>query len=186
MIRVARPPGIPRRGRPRIALLGAALLLLALGGPRPAAARSGAARAKKRTAGLRASCTIHVINGLNVPGKFPKRLRHLKRKLSAQPFKVFLSFKLLRVAKMKLTTGSIARTRLAGPYRLEGQLLGQLLTSKRLRRLRFELALYRRRTRMRPAKRMLKSTLVLDRGGTFFFVGPPHKGGKLVIGITCK
>lgn len=144
------------------------------------------ARAPKATPKLSASCKIHVINGLNTPGKFPASLRHLKRRLKAQPFKVFLSFKLLRVSSMKLATGRIARAKLAGPYRLEGQLISQLLAARHKRRLRFELALYRRRTRFKAAKRMLKTTLVLDRGGTFFFVGPPHKGGKLVIGITCK
>ncbi len=142
--------------------------------------------AKPAAQGLSASCKIHVINGLNVPGKFPPSLRHLKRRLQAQPFKVFLSFKLLRVASMKLATGRIARAKLAGPYRLEGQLISEVLAARHKRRLRFELALYRRRTRYKAAKRMLKTTLVLDRGGTFFFVGPPHKGGKLVIGISCR
>ncbi len=145
-----------------------------------------ARKAKSPPRGLSASCKIHVINGLNVPGKFPASLRHLKRRLGAQPFKVFLSFKLLRVASMKLATGRIARAKLVGPYRLEGQLLSKVLAAPKKRRLRFELALYRRRTRYKAAKRMLKTTLVLDRGGTFFFVGPPHKGGKLVIGISCK
>jgi hypothetical protein len=148
--------------------------------------RAQARKAKPTDRGLRASCKIHVINGLNVPGKFPASLRHLKRRLKAQPFKVFLSFKLLRVASMKLATGRIARAKLAGPYRLEGQLISKVLATRHKHRLRFELALYRRRTRYKAAKRMLKTTLVLDRGGTFFFVGPPHKGGKLVIGITCR
>jgi len=142
--------------------------------------------AKHASTRLSAGCKIHVINGLNVPGRFPASLRHLKRRLQAQPFKVFVSFKLLRVASMKLASGRIARAKLAGPYRLEGQLISQVLASRHKRRLRFELALYRRRTRYKAAKRMLKTTLVLDRGGTFFFVGPPHKGGKLVIGITCQ
>lgn len=145
-----------------------------------------ARKAKHASGGLSAGCRIHVINGLNVPGKFPASLRHLKRRLQAQPFKVFLSFKLLRVASMKLAAGRIARVKLAGPYRLEGQLISQVLASRHKRRLRFELALYRRRTRYKAAKRMLKTTLLLDRGGTFFFVGPPHQGGKLVIGISCK
>jgi len=87
---------------------------------------------------------------------------------------------------MKLATGRIACAKLAGPYRLEGQLISTVLASRHKYRLRFELALYRRRTRYKAAKRMLKTTLVLDRGGTFFFGGGPHKGGKLVIGITCR
>lgn len=145
-----------------------------------------ARKAKHVSGGPSASCKIHVINGLNVPGKFPASLRHLKRRLQAQPFKVFLSFKLLRVASMKLATGRIARAKLAGPYRLEGQLISTIIAARHKRRLRFELALYRRRTRYKAAKRMVKTTLVLDRGGTFFFVGPPYKGGKLVIGITCR
>jgi len=150
------------------------------------APQAHARKAKVASGGLSAGCKIHVINGLNVPGKFPASLRHLKRRLQAQPFKVFLSFKLLRVASMKLAAGRIARVKLVGPYRLEGQLISQVLASRHKRRLRFELALYRRRTRYKAAKRMLKTTLLLDRGGTFFFVGPPHKGGKLVIGISCK
>lgn len=171
-----------RTARPRRWVLGTLLAATTLLIAPQAQAR------KKSSAGsaLKASCKIHVINGLNVPGKFPASLRHLKRRLGAQPFKVFLSFQLLRVASMNLASGRIARAKLAGPYRLEGQLISKVLASRHKRRLRFELALYRRRTRFKPAKRMLKTTLVLDRGGTFFFVGPPHRGGKLVIGIRCK
>jgi hypothetical protein len=172
----------PRR-RPPVWLLGGLLVaLVAL--PSPARART--ARSATTTSRLTASCKLHVINGLNVPGRFPASLRHLKRRLTAQPFKVFLSFKLLRVATMNLATGRVATAKLAGPYRLEGQLISQVVAGRYQRRLRFELALYRRRTRFRVAKRMLKTTLLLDRGGTFFFVGPPHQGGKLVIGITCR
>jgi hypothetical protein len=170
----------PARPLPRVFCL--SLLVVSLLATPQARARTAGHHAR----GLSATCKIHVINGLNVPGKFPASLRHLKRRLKAQPFKVFLSFKLLRVTSMKLATGRIARAKLAGPYRLEGQLISQIIVARRKRRLRFVLALYRRRTRLHAAKRMVKTTLVLDRGGTFFFVGPPHKGGKLVIGMTCK
>ncbi len=179
------PRGCCPLPRARPVALGSAWALclgLALGAlPGVATGRSG-----RPSASPGSVCKIHVINGLKVPGKFPASLSHMRRRLKAQPFKVFLSFKLLRISTLKLAQGRLARARLAGPYRLEGQLLSVLLGPGGKQRLRFELALYRRRTRFKAARRMLKTTLVLDRGGTFFFVGPPHKGGKLIIGITCR
>ncbi|MFH2006890.1 MAG: hypothetical protein ABI333_09930 [bacterium] len=152
-------------------------------GTAPAYGRKSAAA---KTSQLTATCKVHVIQGQHAPGRFPKALQHLRRRLDAQPFKVFRSFALLKVTSLRLSTGQLSSKKLVGPYRLEGQLLSQLLSAKHRRRLRFELALYRRRTRFRAAKRLLKSTLVLDRGGTMFLAGPPHKGGKLILGLTCR
>ena len=103
MSAVNRPPARPL---PRVFCL--LLLVASLLATPQARARTAGHHAR----GLSATCKIHVINGLNIPGKFPASLRHLKRRLKAQPFKVFLSFKLLRVTSMKLATGRIVRTKL--------------------------------------------------------------------------
>lgn len=135
---------------------------------------------------LEARCKIHVIHGLNVPGPFPRALRHLRSHLVAQPFKAFLSFKLLKVVPLRIREGKVAGKELVGPYRLEILLREQLLTARGKRRLRFTLSLHRRRSRFRAARRMLRSRLVLDRGGTLFLAGPRHQTGRLVIGVTCR
>ena len=164
------------------ALLGGLLLIFVLCCPPGAQARGKVFPADQ----LRARCTVTMIHGLKTPGGFPNKLKHLRSRLRAHPFNRFLSFAFLGQINMKLRTGRLSSEKLVGPYHLEGQLLSQVRTSRTKKRLRFTLSLHRRRTRYRAAKRMLKTTLVLDRGGTMFLAGPSYKGGKLVLGLTCK
>lgn len=133
-----------------------------------------------------ATCQVHVIHATNQPGPFPKALKHLRSQLESRPFTAFRSFALLGVRSLGLASGERRRAAMVGPYVLEAELLSRVVSAKGPERLRFSLALDRLADRQRPAKRVLSSVLVLDRGGTLFLAGPRHLQGTLVFGVTCR
>lgn len=145
-----------------------------------------AAPARQRQARPVATCQVHVIRGLHTPGQFPKQIRHLRSSLDVRPFSRFLSFELLKTASLQLFSRQQSRVHTVGPYWLEAELLGQVVSSRRVERLRFILSLERRAEGRHAARNMLRSTLVLDRGGTLFLAGPRHGPGTLVFGVTCR
>jgi hypothetical protein len=159
-----------------------AALCLCLSAP-AVLARAAAPRESTR---LTAACKVYVINGLGTRGPLPKELEHLRKELTAQPFRVFLSFQFLKLLPMTAVEGQSVAKVLDENYQIELLLKEQLLTSRNQRRLRFVLTLNRTSTRERAAKQILRSTLLLDRGSTLFLAGPPHQQGKLVIGLTCE
>jgi hypothetical protein len=99
---------------------------------------------------------------------------------------VFLSFSFLKLIPLPVVEAQPVKRALDGPYHLELELKEQLLTGRNTRRLRFVLTLEQREARQTRSKQLLRTTLLVDRGGTLFLAGPPHAGGKLVIGLTCE
>ena len=145
-----------------------------------------AAPARKASPAVEARCTVRIIHGLKKPGAFPADLKPLQSRLAGKPFQRFKSFKLLKTKVLPLATGRLTRKSLVGPYRFEGQLLARVIAAKGRKRLRFQLSLYRRRARMKAAKRLLHTKLVIDQGGTMFLAGPRYKCGRLIFALTCK
>jgi hypothetical protein len=152
-------------------------------------ARAAPARrppAHRAPAALQARCRVLIIHGLKTPAPFPRSLKHLRSRLTAKPFKVFRSFQLLRKKTLPLATGRLTRAPLVGPYRVEAQLLSRLHTRAHKSRLQMRLSLFRKRSRHRGAKRLLRTKLVIDQGGTLFLAGPRYKAGRLILALTCK
>ena len=158
----------------------------------PATSRQATKTAPARTAPPRAasrpvaSCEVHIIHGLKQAGPFPKALSHLRSRLASRPFDAFRSFVLLGTRSLALVSGERRRATMVGPYVLEAELLSRVVSPRGPERLRFSLTLERLAQRQRPAKRVLRSVLVLDRGGTLFLAGPRHEHGTLVFGVTCR
>ncbi len=144
------------------------------------------APAHRAAPALRAVCEVQIIEGRKQPGAFPRALRRLRSRLAGQPFKRFRSFRLLKKTTLSLATGRRTRRRLVGPYRFEGQLLARVVTARHRSRLQFRLSLYRQRVSMKPGKRLLRTTLELDRGGTLFLAGPRYRAGRLIFALTCR
>lgn len=158
-----------------------------LSGPEAVGVRvAHAAPARRAAAPLQARCKVLVIQGRKTPGAFPANLRHLRSRLAAKPFKVFRSFELLGTKTLPLATGRLTRAALVGPYRVEAQLLSRLRARRRKPRLQLQLSLFRKRTRLEGAKRLLRTKLVIDQGGTLFLAGPRYRAGRLILALTCK
>lgn len=160
---------------------------------RPAAKPPGSTSAESqrpdktgRAARPTATCEVLVIQGLDQAGPFPKALVPLRSRLASRPFSRFRSFQLLGNRSLALVPGERRRAPMVGTYVLEAELLSRVVSAKGPERLRFALTLERLLDRQRPAKRVLRSVLVLDRGGTLFLAGPRHERGTLVFGLTCR
>jgi hypothetical protein len=133
-----------------------------------------------------AACEILIIQGLDQPGPLPKSLSPLRSQLESRPFTRFRSFRLLGRRSVALVSGERRRASLVGPYVLEAELLAQVTSPSGLDRLRFVLTLDKLNKQQRSPKRVLKSVLVLDRGGTLFLAGPRYERGTLVLGLSCR
>ncbi len=141
-------------------------------------------KAKKKT--IKAEAEITLILGSQKGGKtFPKALREWQKQLTAPPFSLFKSFRVLKQIKRPLSDRKSLSLVLVGPYLMDLGLLEGVDVKGKPMRYRFNLKLFSKKGSKK--KKLLHSgRMLLDKGGTFFVAGPRHEDGTLILGITLK
>jgi hypothetical protein len=126
-------------------------------------------------------CEIRSILGLQAKGRIDKRLAFLKRQLSKPPFSAFRKLDLLETKELRIPQGRELRTKLPTRKVLRLTFKEKLLVKNQVR-LRMHLSIKPPR-----AVGFLPGTLfsIVD-GGTLLIAGDKHRGGTLIVGITCR
>jgi len=118
-------------------------------------------------------------------GGLPKELREWQKQLTAPPFSLFKSFRVVKQIKRPLSNKKDLSLVLVGPYLMDLGLLERVAVKGKPIRYRFDLKLFSKKGSKK--KKLLHSgRMLLDKGGTFFVAGPRHEDGTLILGITLK
>lgn len=142
-----------------------------------AAAAPGTARA-----GDAVTCTLRLIHGLETPGGIDKRLAAFRKQLSKPPFSAFKTLRLVKQQELQIPRGATKKAKLPTGKILKLKFKERLLERKNKIRLRIHLSITPPKQ-----KRFLPGTLyVISDGGTIFAGGDAFKGGRMVVGITCR
>ena len=127
-------------------------------------------------------CTIRTMHGLSSTGGLDKKLAFLNKQLTRPPFSAYKTIKLLSTQDLLIPMHAVKQLTLPSGKVLKLTYKEKLLERKKQVRLRLHLSIT-------PPKqtRYLPGTLytIADRG-TLLVAGDPHKGGVLVVGITCQ
>lgn len=151
--------------------IAAIALLLAL----PATARADAA-----------ACTVRAIHALTQAGGIDKRLAPLKRQLRGKQFSAYKTMRLLSSKTLSIAHGAWEQTPLPTGKVLKLQYKDKLLQKKRVW-LRMHLAIVPRNTKgLGLVPGAVNTVFSIVDGGTMMVAGAKHRGGTLIIGITCK
>ena len=132
-------------------------------------------------AGSAVSCEVSSILATEEKGGIDSRLKSLKKQLAKPPFSAFKTMKLLASRKLIVPKGGKKATTLPSGKILTLSFKEKLLEKKDDVRLRMHLSIAPPKS-----KKFLPGTVftIVD-GGTLLVAGDKHKGGTLVVGITC-
>lgn len=119
-------------------------------------------------------CTVRCIRAHQGAGGIDKRLTFLRKLLAEPPFSAFKSFELLTVKALNIPRSQTREAPLPTKKTLSLTFKDKLVLGKKVK-LRLQLAI----------KPKLNTVYTISDGGTMLVAGAKHRGGKLVVGITC-
>ncbi len=119
-------------------------------------------------------CTVRCIRAHQGAGGIDKRLAFMRKLLARPPFSAFKSFELLTVKALVIPRSQTREAPLPTKKTVSLTFKDKLVRGTKVK-LHLRLAI----------KPKLNTVFKISDGGTMLVAGAKHRGGKLVVGITC-